>query len=138
MIQKLVALGYIVIAVGGGGIPIVADQEGVLRGVAAVIDKDRASSLLARGIQADLFLISTAVEQVYLDFGQPNQHPVSRMTVAEAKQYIREGHFAPGSMLPKITAIIDFLQTSGKQALITNPDNIERALAGETGTWIVP
>ncbi|MBN1582693.1 MAG: carbamate kinase [Anaerolineae bacterium] len=138
VIQELSELGYIVIAVGGGGIPVVTDQNGDLKGVAAVIDKDRASSLLARDIQADLFLISTAVEQVYIHFGTPQQHPIDSMTVAQAKQYIQKGYFAAGSMLPKIEAIIDFLQAGGKQALITNPENIERALAGQTGTWVVP
>ncbi len=137
-IQDLISLGYIVIAVGGGGIPVVADGEGRLKGVAAVIDKDRASSLLARDIRADLFLISTAVEQVSLNFGKPNQQPLDHLTVAQARQYIHEGHFAPGSMRPKIESIIDFIEAGGKQALITNPENIERALAGQTGTWVHP
>jgi carbamate kinase len=138
VIRELCALGYIVIAVGGGGIPVVTDRQGNLKGVAAVIDKDRASSLLARDIRADLFLISTAVEQVCLDYGSPQQRPINRMTVEQAKQFIQEGHFAPGSMLPKIQAIITFLEAGGKQALITNPENIEHALAGKTGTWIEP
>jgi carbamate kinase len=112
--------------------------EGVYRGIAAVIDKDFASSLLAQQIGADLFLISTAVEKVYLNYGKPDQRAIDRITVAEAKQYLQEGHFAPGSMLPKIQAIIQFLEAGGKQALITNPPNIERALRGETGTWMVP
>ena len=138
VIRALLDLDCIVIAVGGGGIPVVEDEEGNLRGVAAVIDKDHASSLLARGIRADLFLISTAVEQVYLNFGRSGQQAIDRMTVAEAQRYMAEGHFAPGSMLPKIQAIVDFLRAGGKRALITNPENIERALAGEMGTWIVP
>lgn len=138
VIRDLVNLGTIVIAVGGGGIPVVADAEGNLRGTAAVIDKDLASSLLARRLGADLFLISTAVEKVYLHFGTPQQRPLDRITVAEARQYIQEGHFAPGSMRPKIEAIVAYLEAGGKAALITNPENIERALAGETGTWILP
>ena len=138
VIEKLSALGYIVVAVGGGGIPVIANHHGDLKGVPAVIDKDRASSLLARGIQADLFLISTAVDQVCIHFGTPQEHPIDRMTVAQARQYIQEGHFAPGSMLPKIEAIVDFIEAGGKQALITSPENIEPALAGKTGTWIVP
>lgn len=138
VIRDLVNLGTIVIAVGGGGIPVVADAEGNLRGTAAVIDKDLASSLLARRLGADLFLISTAVEKVYLHFGTPQQRPLDRITVGEARQYIQEGHFAPGSMRPKIEAIVAYLEAGGKAALITNPENIERALAGETGTWIVP
>jgi len=116
----------------------VENERGELEGVAAVIDKDYASSLLARSIKADLFLISTAVEKVYLNYGKPDQKAVDRMTVAEAKQYMAEGHFAKGSMLPKIQAIIWFLEAGGKQAIITNPENIERALRGETGTLIVP
>jgi carbamate kinase len=105
--------------------------------VAAVIDKDYASALLARSIDADLFLISTAVEHVYLNFGQPNQRALDVMTVSEAKQYIEEGHFAAGSMLPKIKAIVWFLESGGQEAIITDPGNIARALKGETGTRIV-
>jgi len=90
------------------------------------------------GIGVDLFLISTAVEKVALNFGQPNQEWLDRMTLAEARQYLEEGHFTPGSMYPKIKAIVDFLEKGGKEALITNPENIERALVGETGTRIVP
>jgi len=137
-IQALIAQGFIVIAVGGGGIPVVEDERGELIGTAAVIDKDYASSLLATGIGADLFMISTAVERVALNFGKPNQVWLDRMTAAEARQYIAEGHFKPGSMLPKIQAILNFLDKGGRQALITNPENIERALAGETGTLVVP
>ena len=110
-----------------------------LKGVAAVIDKDYASSLLARAINADLFLISTAVEKVALNYGKPNQKWIDRMTLSEAKAYLAEGtHFAKGSMAPKMQAIIWFLESGGKQALITNPENIGKALKGETGTWIVP
>jgi carbamate kinase len=105
--------------------------------VAAVIDKDYACALLARSIDADLFLISTAVEHAYLSFGQPDQSAIDVMTVAEAKQYTEEGHFAAGSMLPKITAIVWFLESGGQEAIITNPENITRALKGETGTRIV-
>ena len=137
-VEELIRKGFVVITVGGGGIPVVENEKGELEGVAAVIDKDYASSLLARSIKADLFLISTAVEKVYLNYGKPNQKAIDRMTVAEAKQYMAEGHFAKGSMLPKIQAIIWFLEAGGKQAIITNPENIERALRGETGTLIVP
>jgi carbamate kinase len=135
-IKNLIDAGFVVIAVGGGGIPVV-DENGELKGTAAVIDKDYASSLLALGIGVDLFLISTAVEKVALNFGQPNQEWLDRMTLAEARQYLEEGHFAPGSMYPKIKAIVDFLERGGKEALVTNPENIERALAGETGTRVV-
>lgn len=138
-IQALIDAGVIVIAVGGGGIPVIDTGNRQLAGIAAVIDKDYASSLLARLIQADLFLISTAVEKVALNFGKPEQKWLDRMTLAEAKQYLAEGiHFAKGSMAPKIQAIIWYLEAGGKQAIITNPENIGRALRGETGTWVVP
>jgi len=137
-IKALIEQGFVVIGVGGGGIPVVRQEDGSLRGVEAVIDKDYASSLLASGIGADLFLISTAVEKVALNYGKPNQVWLNRMTLAEAKRYLAEGHFPPGSMGPKIKAIIQFLEKGGKEALITSPENIERALAGETGTRIVP
>lgn len=138
VIKTMVDAGIIVIAVGGGGIPVIRNEQGDLQGIAAVIDKDLASALLARNIRADLFLISTAVEKVALNFGQPNQVWLDHMTLAEAKAYMAEGHFKKGSMLPKIQAIIEYLEHGGKEALITNPENIERALAGETGTRIVP
>jgi carbamate kinase len=138
-VRCLIDSGTIVITVGGGGIPVIDVGDHEYRGVAAVIDKDFASSLLARLIEADLFLISTAVEKVAINFGKPEQKWLDKMTLAEAKQYLAEGtHFAKGSMAPKIQAIIWFLENGGKQALITNPENIGRALKGETGTWIVP
>ncbi len=138
-VKALIDHGVVVVTVGGGGIPVVRDETDKLEGVAAVIDKDYASSLLARELKADLLLISTAVEKVAINFGTPNQQWLDRMTLAEAKQYLAEGtHFAKGSMAPKIQAIIWFLEAGGKQALITNPENIGRALNGETGTWIVP
>src|SRR5512136_2520217 len=137
-VKALLNAGVVVITVGGGGIPVIDPGNGAYKGVAAVIDKDYASSLLARAINADLFLISTAVEKVALNFGKPDQKWLDRMTLTEAKRYIEEGiHFAKGSMAPKIQAIIWFLEAGGKQALITNPENIGRALKGETGTWIV-
>jgi len=138
-VKHLIEAGVIVVTVGGGGIPVIDVGNRELRGVAAVIDKDFASSLLAQLIHADLFLISTAVEKVALNFGKPDQKWIDRMTLAEAKQYLAEGtHFAKGSMAPKIQAIVWFLETGGKQAIITNPENIGRALKGETGTRIVP
>lgn len=136
-VRNLIREGFVVITVGGGGIPVVADTDGALKGVAAVIDKDFASALLATRINADLFLISTAVEKVALDFGKPTQRWIDRMTLSEAKQYLAEGvHFAKGSMAPKIQATIGYLERGGREALITNPESIARALAGETGTWI--
>ena len=138
-VKTLIDAGTIVVTVGGGGIPVIEVGDHEYRGVAAVIDKDFASSLLASLINADLFLISTAVEKVAINFGKPEQKWLDKMTLAEAKGYLAEGtHFAKGSMAPKIQAIIWFLENGGKQALITNPENIGRALKGETGTWIVP
>ena len=137
-IKTLLDAGFVVIGVGGGGIPVVKEEDSSLRGVEAVIDKDYASGLLASSIQADLLLISTAVDQVALNFGQPGQRWLDKMTVAEAERYLAEDHFAPGSMGPKIRASIKFLKEGGREALITSPENIERALAGETGTRIVP
>ena len=137
-VKELLNAGIVTITVGGGGIPVIRNEEGNLVGVAAVIDKDYASSLLAQSIGADLFLISTAVEKVYLNYNKPDQQAIDVMTVAEAKRYMEEGQFAKGSMLPKIQAIIWFLEAGGKEALITNPENIARALRGETGTRIIP
>ncbi len=137
-ITRLLRDGFIVIAVGGGGIPVIRNRKGELRGAMAVIDKDLATALLAIGLQADLFLISTAVEKVALNYQQPNQIDLDRMTLAEAKRYLAEGHFAPGSMRPKIEAVIRYLEAGGPRAIITNPANIARALRGETGTHIVP
>ena len=137
-IQTLIDAGAIVITVGGGGIPVVDMGKRQFIGTAAVIDKDYASSLVASMINAELFLISTAIEKVALNFGTPDQKYIDRMTLSEAKQYLAEGkHFAKGSMVPKIQAVIWFLEAGGKQAIITNPENIGRALKGETGTWIV-
>jgi carbamate kinase len=137
-IRSLIEKGFVVISVGGGGIPVVADGDGSLTGVAAVIDKDLASALLANTIGAELLVITTAVEKVALDFGTPEQRWIDRMTLAEAKERLAEGrHFASGSMKPKIEAVIQFLERGGSTAIITDPDNVERALRGETGTTIV-
>lgn len=138
-VQDLINTGTVVITVGGGGIPVVRNEFGDIVGTAAVIDKDFASSLLARLIKADVFIISTAVEKVAINFGKPDQKWLDKLTVAEAKAYLNDGiHFAKGSMAPKIQAIIWFMENGGKRAIITNPENIGRALRGETGTWIVP
>lgn len=137
-VMLLLHAGVTVITVGGGGIPVVDKGNGQYEGTAAVIDKDFASSLLAQAIGADLFLIATAIEKVAIHFGKPDQKWIDKMTLAEAKQYLAEGtHFAKGSMAPKIQAIVWFLENGGEKALITNPENIGRALKGETGTWIV-
>ncbi|HLE73167.1 MAG TPA: carbamate kinase [Anaerolineales bacterium] len=136
-IKRLIESDFTVIGVGGGGIPVVENEDGDLVGTAAVIDKDFASSLLAREIDAELLLISTAVEKVAINFNKPDQRNLDKMTVGEAEHFIQEGHFAKGSMLPKIQAAISFLKGGGQKALVTDPPNITRALAGKTGTWIV-
>lgn len=136
-IQALINAGVVTISIGGGGIPVIRKENGSLEGVAAVIDKDFGNSLLAREIKADLLLISTAVEKVAINFGTPEEKWLDKMTLAEAKAYMAEGkHFKRGSMAPKIQACIWFLEAGGKAALITNPENIARALRGETGTMI--
>lgn len=136
-IKALLGAGVIVVTVGGGGIPVRDEGSGSYVGTAAVIDKDYASSLLAREINADLFLISTAVEKVAVNFGKPNQEWLDHMTLAEAKRYLQEGaHFAKGSMAPKIQAVIWYLEAGGKEAIITNPENIGLAMQGITGTRI--
>lgn len=137
IIKKLVAEGHTLIAAGGGGIPVVADEAGNLHGIAAVIDKDLAAAELAEEIGADLLVISTAVEKVCLNFGKPNQKMLDTMTVAEAKQFMEEGHFKPGSMLPKVQACVRFIEDGGSEALITCPEVLPAALDGETGTRIV-
>lgn len=139
-IADAVRMGWIVVSVGGGGIPVVRNAKGELRSVFAVIDKDRASSILASRIDVDLFLISTGVEKVAINFGKPDQVDLDQITVTTARRYMAEGHFAPGSMKPKIEACIRFVENSAKRdacALITNPANLGRALRGETGTRIV-
>jgi carbamate kinase len=137
-VHALIKAGTVVITVGGGGIPVIDDGKGGCVGTAAVIDKDFASSLLAQLIKADLFVISTAVEKVAINYGKPDQKWLDKITLAEAKAYLAEGiHFAKGSMAPKIQAVIMYLENGGKEALITNPENIGRALRGETGTRIV-
>jgi carbamate kinase len=138
-IRGLMDAGHVVISVGGGGIPVVPDAAGQLRGVAAVIDKDYASSLLANEIGSDLFVISTAVERVALAWGTPQQRWIDSMTLSEAKRYLAEGtHFAKGSMAPKIQAAVWYLERGGTEAIITNPGQVDRALGGDAGTHIVP
>ena len=136
-IQSLIEDGFVVIGVGGGGIPVVEDEKGELVGIEAVIDKDFASALLANSIQADLLLISTAVEKVALNFNTPDQQWIDRMTLDEAKKHLADDQFGKGSMEPKIRAIVGFLERGGKEALVTDPTNIELALEGKTGTRIV-
>jgi len=138
-IRELLDLGFVVICAGGGGIPVRAENDGTLEGVAAVIDKDLAAALLATRLGAELFVISTAVEKVALNYGKPNQEWLDKLSLAEAKRLLAEGkHFAAGSMAPKIQAVIEYLERGGKEALITSPEALERAMAGQTGTRIVP
>ncbi|HLE77634.1 MAG TPA: carbamate kinase [bacterium] len=138
VIKGLVFQSIVVIAAGGGGIPVVRRGDGDLEGVEAVIDKDLATSLLAQSIGADLLLISTAVERVALNYGKPDQRDLARMSVDEASRYLSQGHFPPGSMGPKVLSAIRFIEATGKEALITSPEGIRRALDGRTGTRIVP
>ena len=138
VVKSLLDAGVVVVACGGGGIAVVEDSSGYISGAAAVIDKDLASSLLARDLGADLLVISTAVEKVCLDFGKPTQRSLDRMSLAEAKRYVGEGHFKPGSMLPKIQAVVDFLEQGGKEAIITDPAHLGAALAGHGGTHVFP
>ena len=137
-ITTLTDKGFCVVAVGGGGIPVIREDNGNLKGTAAVIDKDFASALLASNINADMFIVSTAVEKACLNFGKPDQKALDKVTVAELEQYCKEGHFKPGSMLPKCEAIIKFIKNGGKHAIITNPENLARAVKGEAGTHVYP
>ncbi len=138
-VDRLLKAGYVVIAAGGGGIPVVADGQGCLVGVPAVIDKDHVSALLATELHADLLLISTSVDQVALNFGQPDQRWVDLLSSADARRYLAEGtHFRPGSMEPKVRAILAFLDAGGSEAIVTSPSAIEEAIAGRAGTRFVP
>jgi carbamate kinase len=135
-IQALIEENFVVIAVGGGGIPVIENEHGDLTGMEAVIDKDYGGALMANSLPAEVFVIATAVEKVAINFNKPNQQWLDRLTVAEAQQYLAEGHFAKGSMGPKIEAALQFIERGGQTAIITNPENLTRALAGETGTRI--
>lgn len=137
IIKRLIEADKIVIAAGGGGIPVVREKDGRLRGVEAVIDKDRASALLAVELDVDMLIILTGVEKVYLNFGKPDQRALDKLTVEEAQKYLDEGHFPRGSMGPKIEASIRFVKETGKKALITDMAKLKEALEGRTGTRIV-
>lgn len=136
-IKTLISAGFCVIAVGGGGIPVFKNSNGIMEGVDAVIDKDFASSLLASKLKADVLIISTGVEKVYLNYGKSEQKTLERITIADAKKYMIEGHFAPGSMLPKIQAAVQFIEHGGAEAIITSPELLGRAVIGKAGTHIV-
>ena len=138
VVEQLVSQHNIVITVGGGGIPVMEKSPGDYEGVAAVIDKDRASAKLALDLNADMLVILTAVEKVSINFNKPNQFDLSRMTIEQAREYIRQGHFAPGSMLPKVESCISFVEnTKGGKALITSLEKAREALQGKTGTILV-
>ena len=137
-IRHLVEYRYVVTAVGGGGIPVVRDAAGDLHGVEAVIDKDLASALLARRLVADLFVISTNVQKVCVNFRTPTERALDRVTLDEAKRYLAEGHFGAGSMAPKVQAIVRFLEGGGRRAIVTCPADLEDAIAGNAGTEFVP
>lgn len=135
-IRTLVNAGVVTITAGGGGIPVIDEGNGQHTGVGGAVDKDYAASLLAQELKADLFLVSTAVEKVAINFNTSDQVWFDRMTLSQARQFLADGvHFAKGSMAPKVHAIIWYLENGGKEAVITNPENIGRALKGETGTW---
>jgi carbamate kinase len=136
VIRTLLENDVVVIAVGGGGIPVIRKPNGDLAGCAAVIDKDLASCLLAKNLKADIFVISTGVDKVALNFGKPDQKFIDKMTVAEAEQYLQEGQFPAGSMGPKVAAAIDYLKSGGKHVIITQPHLLEDAIHGKTGTHI--
>ncbi len=135
-IKKMVNLGYIVIAAGGGGIPVIYRSDKTLKGIPAVIDKDRTAAILARDIGADTLMILTAVDKVYINYGKKNQKALDQMNIEEAKKYLKEGHFAEGSMKPKIEAAIKFLEHGGKEVIICALENPYDALKGKRGTKI--
>jgi carbamate kinase len=137
-IHDLMMAGYIIVASGGGGVPVVRTDKGSLRGVPAVIDKDLASALLAEQLRADIFMISTGVPKVFVDFNKPSQRPISEMSIVAAQDYIDQGQFPAGSMLPKVQAAVQFVKNGGPIAMITNPANLTHTIKGEAGTRIVP
>jgi carbamate kinase len=137
-ISTLVDKDFCVIAVGGGGIPVFENENGDLVGIDAVIDKDFSTANLAINLKADLLIISTAVDHVFINFGKNNEKKLGKITLSEIKQYVDEGHFAAGSMLPKIQAVISFLEKGGKQAIITHPNRLKESLSGAVGTHIFP
>jgi carbamate kinase len=136
VIRRLLEDGFVVVAAGGGGIPVVRDKKGNLRGVAAVVDKDHASSLLSTTLGAELFLISTDVDRVYLNYNRPGQMGLDHLEVGEVKRYLAEGHFLKGSMEPKMRAVIDFIENGGERAIVTSPELIPKALKGKAGTTV--
>ncbi|HUP46570.1 MAG TPA: carbamate kinase [Thermoanaerobaculia bacterium] len=137
-IRQTLETASVVIAAGGGGIPVVRGRDGQWRGIEAVIDKDFASALLAKELEAELFIVLTGVAKVAVDFGQPSQKSIDRLTVVEAEKYLAEGQFPAGSMGPKIEAAVQFVKASGRQVLITDVEHLREAIAGTDGTLVVP
>lgn len=137
VIKKLVLDGIIVIAAGGGGVPVAESPDGSLKGMDAVIDKDLATAVLAKEIKAETFIDLTSIDKVYINFGKPNQTGLDKFTLSEARKYLDAGEFAPGSMGPKIEAAIEFLEAGGKEVIITIPELLEDALEGKAGTRII-
>jgi carbamate kinase len=137
IIRELVEAGRIVIAAGGGGIPVILNGNGLFEGVEAVIDKDYAASLLAREVKVDLFIILTAIERVFIDFGKPDQREAPVLAVDEARRHLAEGQFPPGSMGPKIRAAIEYIEAGGREVLITKDSHLKAALINRSGTRIV-
>ncbi|MBI5326473.1 MAG: hypothetical protein HZB41_14570 [Ignavibacteriae bacterium] len=138
IIKKVLDLGIITIALGGGGIPVIKQDGHMILGSEAVIDKDRSSALLAQGLDVDLFIISTDTDQVYLDYKKPNQKGIRKASADEMEKYFKEGHFLPGSMGPKVESVIKFLRNGGKKAIITSYEFLMDALEEKAGTHIIP
>ncbi|WP_053366520.1 carbamate kinase [Bacillus sp. FJAT-27245] len=136
-IKTLIQAGFVVIAVGGGGIPVIKTDQGTYQGIDAVIDKDLATSLLAEQIHAETLIITTGVSRVCINFGKPNQFALEKITVEETKQYVADGHFPAGSMLPKIEASLRFLEKDGVRVIITNPESLKDAINEKAGTHII-
>ncbi|MCF0238193.1 MAG: carbamate kinase, partial [Sphaerochaetaceae bacterium] len=137
-IKKLTDSGATVIAAGGGGIPVIRQEDGSLTGSEAVIDKDLAAALMAKELKADVFVISTAVEKVCINYKKPNEEALDKINIARAKSLMEEGHFAPGSMLPKVQAMVDFVASTGHIGIITDPEHLYDSLYGNSGTKIIP
>ena len=137
-VKRLLESGEVVVAAGGGGIPVIVEEDGSLEGVDAVVDKDFASSVLALDIKADYLIMLTGVENVCLNYGESDQKPLETITIEMAERYMAEGHFPPGSMGPKIQAAVNFLKGGGESVFITAIDKVSEVITGKTGTRIVP
>jgi carbamate kinase len=137
-IRTLLEAGHVVVAAGGGGIPVARDADGTYHGIEAVVDKDRSSAVLAVALGLDLLVMVTAVDRVAIRFGRPDQQDLDRLSVSEARRYLEEGEFGVGSMKPKIESVLEFLSRGGKEALVTSPGGLQAALTASAGTRILP